>query len=67
MTVSKTVHNLKLDLTPEQVKQLRPLLDTNGSLKTIYVGSSLDKESLVLSYIACNAGPGALLTATQKK
>lgn len=60
MSITKPIHNLNLKLTPEQVEQLKPLLDTNGGIKAVYVGSSLDKEELKLSYVACNAGPGAI-------
>ena len=60
MSVTKPVGNLNLKLTPEQIKQLKPLLDANGGLKAVYIGSSLEKDELKLSYVACNAGPGAV-------
>lgn len=48
---------LKLELTPQQVAELKPLLDPNTDVKAIYVRSSLEKGKMVLSYIACNGPP----------
>lgn len=48
---------LQLELTPEQIAQLTPLLDPKEKVKTIYVKSSLEKGKMVLSYVACNGPP----------
>jgi hypothetical protein len=56
-TRRKTVHSLDLKLTPEQIAQLRPLLQDNGTLKVVYTGATVsdDRRKLVLSYVATNA------------
>jgi hypothetical protein len=56
-TRRKTVHSLDLQLTPEQIAELRPLLQENGILKVVYTGATVSNGRLVLSYIACNAWP----------
>jgi hypothetical protein len=53
-TTRKTVHSLDLQLTPEQIAQLKPLLHENGVVKVVYTGAVVSNDRLVLSYIACN-------------
>lgn len=54
---AKQVNSLNLVLTPEQQKQLEPLLQANGALKAVYTGSAVRDGKLILSYVACNSGP----------
>jgi hypothetical protein len=56
-TRRKTIHSLDLQLTPEQIAQLKPLLQDNGVLKVVYTGATVSNDRLVLSYVACNAWP----------
>jgi len=43
---------LSLQLTDEQLKVLKPLLDTAGSLK---IAGSIEGNKLDVSFLACNA------------
>jgi len=56
-TRRKTVQLLDLQLTDDQIAQLRPLLQDNGVLKVVYTSSTVNNNRLVLTYVACNAWP----------
>jgi hypothetical protein len=43
---------LRLKLTPEQMRTLKPLLDSMGQLK---IAGSIEGDELDVSFIACNA------------
>jgi hypothetical protein len=43
---------LSLELTPEQLKVLKPLLDSAGQIK---IAGSIEGNRLDVSFLACNA------------
>lgn len=48
----KEMKGLSFELTPEQLKALKPLIDATGKVK---IAGEITGETLKVSFIACNA------------
>jgi hypothetical protein len=50
--MEKKPAGLSFELTPEQLKQLQPIIDASGTIK---IAGTVDGRHFKVSFIACNA------------